>query len=138
MKVLVSHVNSLYCRFKNLILYGLIGSFCAGIDFGIFFLLHKQFGIFYLTANIISVSAGITLSFLLNRKFNFKVEDKGYIRFLIFFSIGFTGLLVSLALLYLFIDIFGLNSLFSKFLSIILVVFSQFMLNKTITFRKNL
>jgi putative flippase GtrA len=48
--------------------------------------------------------------------------------------VGFSGLLLSSALLSLFINI--LDLIISKFLSIIFVVIIQFFLNKFITFKK--
>lgn len=128
----------LYSKFRNLILYGIIGGISASIDFLIFYSLTNFTEIYYLLANFISVSIGITISFILNKKYNFKVNDKVFKRFLIFVSVGFSGLLISSALLYLFIDIIYLNKIISKFISIVFVVFIQFFVNKFITFKKEL
>lgn len=129
---------SLYDRFRYLILYGIIGTFCAGIDFFAFYTLTTYLEVFYLVANIISVSSGITTSFILNRKYNFKVKDKRVKRFMIFILVGSGGLLLSSALLYFFIDILTLEKVVSKILSIVFVVLIQFLLNKFITFKKEL
>ena len=129
---------TLYYRFRNLILYGIIGSFSAGIDFVVFYELTNIIGIYYLVANIFSVTIGITISFILNKKYNFKVRDKVFKRYLIFISIGLGGLLLSSSLLYFFVDIFTLDKIISKILSIVLVVLIQFLLNKSITFKKEL
>ena len=59
-----------------MILYGIIGSSSALLDFLIFTLLTEVFGVYYLVANCISVTCGLTNSFILNRKYNFKVTDK--------------------------------------------------------------
>jgi putative flippase GtrA len=133
-----TYLVSIYSRFQNLILYGIIGIFSASMDFLVFYTTNTILGIFYLTANTISVLIGITVSFTLNRKYNFKVTDNGFKRFLIFLSVGLAGLLISSILLYLFIDILFLNTLISKVLSIIFVVLTQFVLNKSITFKKDL
>ncbi len=127
---------TLYFRFRNLILYGIIGGFSACIDFLIFYTLSNILDFYYVVANIISVTIGISISFILNKSYNFKVKDKVLKRFIIFFSIGFGGLLLSTALLYLFIDFLSLDKIISKILSIILVVLIQFVLNKFITFKK--
>ena len=125
-----------YNKFRNLILYGIIGTLSAGIDFLVFYTLTTVWGFFYLTANIFSVSIGITISFILNRNYNFKVKDNISKRFVLFISVGLSGLLLSSALLYIFIDIFTLNKIISKILSIFLVVLMQFLLNTYITFKK--
>lgn len=129
---------TLFFRFRNLILYGIIGIFSASIDFLTFYTLTTILDVFYLFANIISVTIGITISFILNKNFNFKVKDKVFKRFLIFISVGFGGLLLSSALLYFLIDILTLEKNISKFLSIIFVVSIQFLVNKFITFKKEL
>jgi len=125
-----------YNKFRNLILYGIIGTLSAGIDFLVFYTLTTVWGFFYLTANIFSVSIGITISFILNRNYNFKVKDNISKRFVLFISVGLSGLLLSSVLLYIFIDIFTLNKIISKILSIFLVVLMQFLLNTYITFKK--
>jgi len=136
MKAIEQIVLKFYKKFRNLILYGIIGTLSAGIDFLIFYTLTTVWGFFYLTANIFSVSIGITISFILNRNYNFKVKDNISKRFVLFISVGLSGLLLSSALLYIFIDIFTLNKIISKILSIFLVVLMQFLLNTYITFKK--
>lgn len=127
---------SLYNQFRDLILYGVIGTLCAGLDFFIFSVLESSFGVFYIYANILSVGVGISTSFFLNRKYNFKVNDRVFNRFAFFLAIGLSGLFISSWLLYFFIDVITLDKIISKLLSIIFVVILQFLLNKFITFRK--
>ncbi len=94
----------LYSKFRNLILYGIIGSSSALLDFTIFTVLTEVLDIYFLIANCISVTCGLTNSFILNRKYNFKVTDKTLKRALMFYTVGFCGLLVNSTLLYLFIN----------------------------------
>lgn len=125
----------LYHKFRDLILYGIIGCCASGLDFAIYSILVRYFCVHYIYANSISILAGISTSFLLNRKYNFKVKDHTIRRFAIFLSVGLLGLLLSNVILYICISLIGINELLSKFLSIILVVFLQFILNKFITFK---
>lgn len=125
-------------KYKNLVLYGLIGLFTSSIDFFAYFLLTSCLDVYYIVANVISVTIGITLSFILNRKYNFKITDNTIVRFIIFFSVGIGGMLLSSLLLYVFIDIVSLNKNIAKVLSIVLVVLLQYILNKTITFKKKI
>lgn len=128
-------IHELYCKFRNLILYGIIGCCSSGLDFLIYSLLVSC-GAHYILSNCISVLAGISTSFYLNRKYNFKITDKTTKRFSIFLTVGLLGMLFSNLILYLCIDCMGINPAISKILSIILVVFFQFLLNKFITFKK--
>ena len=130
MKVL----KTLYHRFRELILYGIIGGFCAALDFGIYTLLSQV--ILYLWANVISVHCGIILSFLLNRQYNFKVKDKPVRRFSIFYLVGLSGLGLSELLLFLMGEKAGWNHLLAKLLTIVVVALYQFELNKLISFKK--
>lgn len=127
-------VVNLYNRFRNLILYGIIGAMCAALDFGIYSCLCLV--IPFLLANIISTHVGIICSFLLNRYYNFKVKDKTPQRFVSFYLVGLLGLGLSEVLLYLFVDIFDWSNLLSKLFTIFIVALLQFLLNKYVTFKK--
>lgn len=126
---------NLYNKFRDLILYGIIGCCASGFDFAIYSILVRYLCVHYIYANSISVLAGISTSFILNRKYNFKVKDHTIRRFSVFLSVGLLGLLLSNIILYICISLIGINELLSKFLSIVLVVFLQFILNKFITFK---
>ena len=130
-------IKTLYQKFHHLILYGIIGSFSSGLDFAVYTVLVQVLGVHYIVANCISVVAGISTSFILNRNYNFKVKDKTGRRFGIFLCVGFTGLLLSNLILYTCINTFALNKIVSKLLSIVLVVFFQFLVNKYFTFKPN-
>lgn len=129
-------LSRLYQRFRNLILYGIIGSFTSALDFAVFTMLSKYIGIHYIVANCISVLVGISTSFALNRSINFKVKDKTGKRFLIFLTVGLCGLLLSNVILYVGIDMLSGDELIVKLASIVLVVGFQFILNKFITFKE--
>ena len=128
-------LKRLYAKFRHLILYGIIGSFTASLDFLVFTLLIRGLNFNYLVANCISVLVGITTSFYLNRTYNFKVNNKTAQRFSIFLAVGLTGLLMSNFILWVGIDKLHFNKSITKLASIVLVVFFQFLLNKFVTFR---
>lgn len=132
---MINFIIELYYKFRNLILYGIIGSFTSFLDFCVYTLLSQIVGIHYLAANCISVLVGITTSFILNRKYNFKVTDKTAKRFSIFLTVGICGMMLSNLILFVGNDILHYNELIVKLASIVLVVFFQFLFNKFITFR---
>lgn len=131
LKVLLLYI---WKRFRNLILYGIIGCCSSSIDFAVFSLL-ESIGLYYIVANCASVLVGISTSFILNRRYNFKVKDNTTKRFAIFLLVGLLGLFVSNIILYFCIEQIDLDKMLSKVLSILLVVFFQFLLNKYITFK---
>ena len=132
-----ARIVAVYSRFRNLILYGIIGGFCAALDFGIYTLLCYYELLPYLWANVISTHIGIFTSFLLNRSFNFKVKDKTPQRFLSFYLVGLTGLGLSSLMLWLMVDKMQWNELVCKLITIAFVSLLQFVLNKFVTFKQS-
>ena len=122
-------------RFRPLILYGIIGCFSSGLDFSIYTLLVRLINLHYVVANCFSVLCGITTSFMLNRNYNFKVKTKTKRRFTLFLTIGRCGMLLSNLILWFCIEELHIKDIISKLLSIALVVFFQFLLNKYLTFK---
>lgn len=130
-------IAALYNKFRNLILYGLIGGFCAALDFGIYTLLCGFDIMPYLWANVISTHIGIFTSFILNRQVNFKVKNKTALRFVSFYAVGLTGLGISELMLYLMVTVAGWNEVVCKLISMAVAALIQFLLNKFVTFKHN-
>jgi putative flippase GtrA len=63
------------------------------------------------------------------------VKNKTALRFLSFYIIGITGLLISSGLLVIFIEKMQLHELVSKGITVIVVALIQFILNKYISFK---
>lgn len=126
----------LFEKYRELIVYCMIGCTGAALDFVIYALLTHCFGVHYQLANFLSVSFGIINNFFLNRHFNFKIKDRMGARLLSFYSVGMFGWAMSATLLWLFIGRMGLNTLVAKLSTIVFVTVVQFCLNKFITFKK--
>jgi len=120
---------------KQIFFYGIIGGGSALLDFLIFTLLFKNTQMNEFLANTISVHAGIAMSFILNRKYNFKKTDRVLFRAISFYLTGLFGLLLSEIILF-----FGNNLKFTvigiKLVSIFIVAIVQFVINKLVAFRK--
>jgi len=129
-------IRKLYNKYRELIKYCIIGCSGALLDFIVYTILIKAFGMNYLLANALSVTAGITNNFFLNAYLNFKVTDNMFKRFISFYLVGMLGLLISEILLYLLVDIMSMNSIIAKIITIFVITIVQFILNKTITFKK--
>jgi len=126
-------IKRLFQKYRNLILYGLIGGTCAMLDFIVYSGLCNI--IPFLVANVISTHCGIFCSFFLNRKYNFKVEDNMLRRFFSFYAVGLLGLAISEGLLSLLVNGFSIEKLVAKAITIFVVALLQFILNKFITFK---
>jgi putative flippase GtrA len=97
--------------------------------------MYKQFGLNEYLANSISVHTGIAMSFILNRKYNFKKTDRVLFRTISFYLTGLFGLALSQGLLWLG-GIFLFPVVMVKFMSIFIVAVVQFVINKLVTFNK--
>lgn len=121
---------------RQLILYGMIGCSGAGLDFVVFWLLTGRAGVHYQLANLVSVTFGITNNFFLNAFFNFRTTDRMLSRSLCFFGVGMFGWLMSATLLWAFVERCRMSDPVAKLATIFLVTAVQFVLNKTVTFRR--
>jgi putative flippase GtrA len=127
-------VLEIITKYKRFIKYCIIGASGVLLDFLVFYILNKIFGVYYQVANFISVSCGITNNFLLNARFNFKTRDRLAVRYLIFYAVGMTGILISSLLLYIFIEKLGFDVILTKLIILFVVTIIQYTLNKSFSF----
>ena len=73
------------------ILYSIIGFSGVAIDFIVFYILVNFLNFHYIPANIISSLSGASNNFLLNAKFNFKVNNKKILRYTSFITVACLG-----------------------------------------------
>ncbi len=129
-------IRELYNKYKELIKYCIIGCSGALLDFIVYTILVSVLNMNYLLANALSVTIGITNNFFLNAYLNFKVTDNLFKRFISFYLVGMLGLIISEVMLYVLVDIMNINSIASKIITIFVITIVQFLLNKTVTFKK--
>jgi len=120
---------------RQVVLYGIIGSGSAFLDFIIFTLIYKLMEMNEFLVNIISVHTGIAMSFTLNCRYNFKKTDRLPFRAASFYLTGFFGLALSQCLLWVGATL-SLSIIMVKFISLFIVATVQFVMNKLITFGK--
>lgn len=121
---------------RQVLLYGIIGGSCALLDLLLFALMYKSLSVNEFIANVVSVHIGITMSFMLNRKFNFKKTDRVLFRAVSFYLTGLFGLVMSEGLLWLGTICLNFAVIPIKIASVIVVAGTQFIINKSIAFRK--
>ena len=126
----------LWGRFRELIVYCMIGCTGATLDFVVYALLTESAGWHYQVSNLISVSFGIVNNFFLNYHFNFNVKDHLFRRLISFYCVGMFGWLMSACCLWILVEKSGVSSLVAKVATIVLVTVTQFCLNKLVTFKK--
>ena len=114
----------------------IFGIISTGVEFLVYVLLYRF--IPYLSANIIGFHVGVVCSFILNRNFNFKKEDKTVLRFASFYLIQVVCLVLNTLILYLLVDVAHFDAILAKAISIPLTALIPFFLNKHLTFSKRL
>lgn len=116
--------------------YAVIGVTGVAIDFIIFLLLVKV-GVPAVIASIISVSIAIVNNFILNAYLNFKKKDHIWWRFLSFYTVGATGVILSALFIILFHNIIGISEIYAKLISVPFIVVFQYWFNKYASFADN-
>jgi putative flippase GtrA len=129
-------LHNLYEKNIKLIQYSFFGGLGVLSDISIYsFLIYLNIN--YQFANASGYLVGTIISFFLNRHYTFKLKDKILSRILKFFSVAFAGYLVSVLLLYIFIENLMIDEIISKLLTLFFVLIIQFTLNKKFTFKES-
>jgi len=140
--ILVPTDNTLHQFVKS----ALVGGLASVIDISVFSLGINILGINHIAANTLGFVFGLTINYLLSRKwvFNKKVHNTGR-DFLLFSLIGFIGLILSnvlmftlidTGLLYIILAAFGDRAVktFAKITVVVVVFFWNFIARKKIVF----
>jgi putative flippase GtrA len=121
---------------RTFVQYSLIGVMGVLLDF-ISYVLLVRTGLHPIPASFISVSIAIANNFVWNALWNFKRKDHLLRRFLNFYAVGLIGIVLTSFILLFAHDIIGLNAVLSKIIAIPPVVALQFLLNKKLSFGKD-
>lgn len=119
---------------RQLITYALVGGSGVLLDMCAFLLLYNTAGLHEQVANVISTSIGITNNFVLNALFTFDKRDRLLMRYLRFYAVGLTGIVLTFALLAVFSRGLGIDPNIVKAGSLPVVLAFQFALNRKWSF----
>lgn len=125
----------LFKKHKIFITYIVIGTIATILDITVLYILSDLMSINYILSNCISVSAGISLSFFLNSRYNFKKTDRIGIKFIYFASVCLIGLLVGSSIFVFLYENIGVYKFISKAISVAIAGILQYLFNKNVTFR---
>ena len=128
----------LFQKYRQFILYSIIGASGATLDYLAFLILYNIVHLNPLVATSISTTLGITNNFILNILFNFRVRDKIHHRYIIFYSVGLFGLVLSIGIIYVLHDVMSLNANVAKLVSIPIIVVVQYFLNSRISLAEDI
>lgn len=114
-------------------LYCIVGACAFAVDYSFFLALLSASTNPYI-ANVLGICAGISVSFTLNRKFNFRKLDAPVARAVRFVTVALMGMAVSSLTIMLLLGA-GIDVRIAKAVSMILVFGLQFLANTLWTFR---
>lgn len=132
----IHNLNQQFQKYRNFIVYSMIGIGGLVIDVGLFWLLHSALDINYYLANTVSSLTSMTNNFLWNSFINFNVRDNLISRYFRFIGVGIIGIILTTLIFYIFIDHLHFLPLLVKIFSIGVVVIVQYFLNSRITFKE--
>ncbi len=119
--------------------FGLVGVTNTAVSYVVYALILYMGG-YYIVASIVSFVISVAWSYMLNNRFVFQKSDgeqrvwwktllKTYV------SYGITGLVLANILLYLWVDVLGINPYIAFFINLIITIPTNFVLNKLWAFR---
>ncbi|MBQ1351530.1 MAG: GtrA family protein [Oscillospiraceae bacterium] len=128
--------KALFQKYRQFILYYMVGTINTVIDFSIYS------GVFFLTGQSLPSQtagylAGVVSSFCLNRGITFREENEGNILFQMatFFMVNLVSLGVSLGLIYLLTSFFGLNGYLAKIPTLLITSLINYFGYKLLVFK---
>lgn len=131
-----------YKDYKKLVKALIVGVLATLVDMAILFILINYFDVFYLSGQAISFLLGMCVSFYLNKNFTFRVKSgKVHFQFASFSIVAFTQYLLTLGLMFVFVDMVFNNPdsnaivMVSKVIVAFIGFIYAFTLNKSLTFK---
>jgi putative flippase GtrA len=114
-------------RYKTKLKYASLGLFGEFVDFVVLIILTSFLNVFYLLSTIIAYVSAVFTNFYLHKNYTFKYHTKSMLSFLLaflkYFMVSITGLIITVILMSVFVELIGLHYLLSK-LIIGMIVFS--------------
>jgi putative flippase GtrA len=112
-----------------------IGAVASITDIGLLYIFCEWFGIFYLSAAVISYCCGTLVSYCLNKSLTFHDANRHYVRqFTTFAIISASCLMVNICIIWLLVTVFAWNYLLAKILATFCAVFWNYYGQSRITF----
>lgn len=127
-------LSLIYSR-KQFVKYCIVGATAAAVDFSALYIFTELFGFYYLVSNFFAFVFSASTNFLFNKFWTFRNKSKAYIKqFTKFLVVVIIGLGFSMLLMYFFTEKVGLWYMYSKALTIGIVLFWNYGGNKRLTF----
>lgn len=116
-----------FYSFKKLIKYSFLTLISNIFDFGLLYIFTDLLNVYYLFSAVISYLVAIFINYLLNREYTFKYTPKNFKlalkSFVSYISVSVSGMIFTIGLMGLFVELLGINYLIAKLIASILIFF---------------
>ena len=132
-------VKKIYSKYKSLILYMFFGICTTAVNIVSFWLMAHLLNFGTVFSSIVAWIASVIFAYLTNRRWVFGSKVRGarsiFLEVYSFFACRFATGVLDCFLMFLFVDIFGLNDIIIKILSNIIVIILNYIASKIFIFK---
>lgn len=130
---------SIYFRYEEIWNYLIVGGLTTVFNVLFYFVLAKIFHIDYMTSTVIDWIVTVALAFWLNKVFVFKSKKQGKEfakETFEFFKYRIITLLIEIAFMYFFVDLFSMPDVIAKIIVNIIVIVLNYIFSKIFIFKR--
>ena len=137
-KIINSKLFKLYIKYKEIVLYIIVGGLTTVVNFVIYFLLTKLLGVNYLISNCLAWIGAVIFAFFTNKFYVFESKKKNNIikEFVLFTGTRLFSFLIETLLLFIGVELIKLDDGIVKILVAIIVVILNYFFTKFIFKKK--
>ncbi len=135
---MLNKLLDLYKKYKEIINYLIFGGLTTLISIVTYALFAKVFNIDYLISNVLSWIIAVLFAYITNKIFVFESKSKKNIKEITsFFFFRIVSLLIEMIILYIFVDMFHIDDLFTKIIAQVIVIVANYVFSKVFVFKKD-
>jgi len=124
-------------NYKQFIKFAVVGASGVVVDWVVYFILTRYLELFYLISKTISFLFAAINNYIWNRSWTFRSkENKIAGEFAKFFLVSLIGLGLNLIIMYISVEIFKINDLYSLVIATGIVTIWNYLANKLWTFKE--
>lgn len=132
-------MNKYLNPFKRFLKYNVAAGIATLFDLFFLWFFTELIGIFYLISASLAFLIGTLINYLINRFWNFKdSKTKLLLGFFSFATIGITSLLITVLIMYFFVELMNVHYFIARIIALIATVIWSYILVSLITFKKPL
>lgn len=123
---------------RQFIKFAIVGVSNTVIDFSLYLMFTRWLGLYFLLANAFSFILAASWSYIINKRWTFRDSSQRTVRqFFTFMIVSVVGLGLNEAAVSLAVYVFHLHDVTAKLIAVVVVVFWNFLANRTWTFTEH-